>query len=568
VVRALGTEPDGFVCELKMDGVAVNLIYEDGLLVKGATRGDGYTGEDITANLRTIPAVPLKLRGQAPKILEVRGEVYMSTADFEALNARLGEAEGKTFSNPRNAAAGSLRQKDPAITADRKLSLICHGIGYIEGQRLTSHWDALGMLRDLGLRTNVQSKRLGTLSEVYRFCGHWQEHRHDVGYEIDGVVVKVDPINQQEELGYTSKAPRWAIAYKFPPEERTTVMQDIRVHIGRTGQATPYAVLEPVFVGGVTVSTATLHNIDEVARKDLRIGDTVVVRRAGDVIPEVVAPVTAKRTGKEKPFRMPKKCPYCGSDIVRQEGESAAYCTGSDCPSRRVETLFHFAGRSAMDIEGLGYKTLSDFVQRGWISDIGDIYYLKPEQLEGLEGWGSVSIDNLFRSIEGSKQRPLANLLIGLGIRHVGGTTARDVAAAAGSIDRLREMSEAELVAIDGIGPIVAGSVATFFDQPRNLEILDKLKAAGIDPREEAKATGGPFEGMSFVLTGGLEDFSRDQAAAEIERRGGKVASSVSKKTSYVVVGESPGSKLAKAEQLGTPILDEPGFKDLLAANP
>lgn len=567
VVRGLGAEPDSFVCELKMDGVAVNLIYEDGVLVKGATRGDGVTGEDITGNLRTIPAVPLKLRGKYPKILEVRGEVYMQTADFEALNERLGEAEGKTFANPRNAAAGSLRQKDPAITAQRKLSLICHGIGYIEGVRLTSHWDALTMLRDLGLRTNPQSKNLGTLEEVYGFCSHWQEHRHDVGYEIDGVVVKVNGIAQQEELGSTSKAPRWAIAYKFPPEERTTLLREIRVHIGRTGQATPYAVLEPVFVGGVTVSTATLHNEDEVARKDLRAGDTVIVRRAGDVIPEVVGPVVSTRTGKEKKFKMPKKCPYCGSDIVRQEGESAAYCTGIDCPVRRVEQLFHFAGRGAMDIEGLGYKTLIDFVERGWIKDVADIYYLKPEQLDGLEGWGKISIVNLFKAIEDSKQRPLANLLIGLGIRHVGGTTARDIAAAAGSLDTLRSLSEEDLVAIEGIGPIVARSVATFFSQPHNLEVIERLRTAGVDPTEAPKVTGGPFEGMAFVLTGGLEDFTRDQAAAEIEGRGGKVAGGVSKKTSYVVVGENPGSKLAKAEQLGTPILDEAAFKDLLAKN-
>ncbi|MFP5299484.1 MAG: NAD-dependent DNA ligase LigA, partial [Actinomycetota bacterium] len=452
VVRLLGAEPEAFVCELKMDGVAVNLIYEDGVFVRGATRGNGRVGEDITANLRTVKAVPLKLRGDHPKILEVRGEVYMTTKDFEALNARLGDAGGKVFANPRNAAAGSLRQKDPKITAERNLSLICHGIGYIEGRRLTSHWDALALLRDLGLRTNSNNKRIATLDEVYAFCGHWQEHRHDVGYEIDGVVVKVDSIVQQDELGYTAKAPRWAIAYKFPPEERTTLMRDIRVHIGRTGQATPYAVLEPVFVGGVTVSTATLHNEDEVARKDLRIGDTVIVRRAGDVIPEVVGPVTSKRTGKERKFKMPKKCSYCGSDIVRQEGEAAAYCTGIDCPSRRVETLFHFAGRGAMDIEGLGYKTLQDFVGRGWIRDVGDIYYLRPEQLEGLEGWGEISITNLFKSIEDSKTRPLTNLLIGLGIRHVGGTTARDLAAATGSLDRLMNITEEELTAIEGIG--------------------------------------------------------------------------------------------------------------------
>lgn len=568
VVRALGAEPAGFVCELKMDGVAVNLIYEDGVFVKGATRGDGRVGEDITANLKTIKAVPLRLRGKAPAVIEVRGEVYMNIADFEALNERLGEAGLKTVANPRNGAAGSLRQKDPRVTADRPLSLICHGIGYVSGVRLTSHWDALTLLRDLGLRTNPKSERRSTLEEVYAFCAHWEEHRHDVPYEIDGVVVKVDPIAQQEELGYTSKAPRWAIAYKFPPEERTTVMTDIKVYVGRTGQATPYAVLEPVFVGGVTVTSATLHNEDEVARKDLRIGDTVIVRRAGDVIPEVVGPVTSKRKGSERAFKMPTSCPYCGSDIVRQEGESAAYCTGIDCPSRRVESLFHFAGRSAMDIEGLGYKTLADFVGRGWIVDVGDIYSLDPEKISALEGWGEISVRNLFEGIERSKVKPLANLLIGLGIRHVGGTTARDLAAATGSLDRLLSITEEELMAIEGIGPVVARSVASFFSQERNVEVIEKLRAAGIDPREEPKVTGGPFDGMTFVLTGGLEGFTRDEAEAAIESRGGKVTSSVSKKTTYVVVGENPGSKLAKAESLGTTVLDEAGFAKLLAAGP
>ncbi|MGH2755558.1 MAG: NAD-dependent DNA ligase LigA, partial [Actinomycetota bacterium] len=410
-VRALGGNVDGFVTEQKMDGVAVNLIYEDGVLVKGATRGDGRTGEDITANLKTVPAVPLRLRGKYPKILEARGEVYMNVADFEKLNETLGEEIGRTFANPRNAAAGSLRQKDPSVTATRALSLICHGVGYVEGMRLRSHWESLEMLRDIGLRTNTNSKRLETLDEVYDYCAYWQEHRHDVPYEIDGSVVKVDKVGQQEELGYTSKAPRWAIAYKFPPEERTTKLEKIEVHVGRTGAVTPFARLDPVFVGGVTVTTATLHNEDEVKRKDVRIGDIVIVRRAGDVIPEVVGPVESKRTGKEKRFRMPKKCPSCGSDIVREEGEAVSRCIGVDCPSQRVERLFHFASRGAMDIEGLGYKTVIDFVDRGWLRDVSDIYYLKPEQLQGLEGWGQISIDNLFKAIEDSKRRPLANLL-------------------------------------------------------------------------------------------------------------------------------------------------------------
>jgi DNA ligase (NAD+) len=564
VERLIGTA-SAFVTELKMDGVAVNLIYEDGAFVKGATRGDGRVGEDITANLRTVGAVPLKLRGKPPTVLEARGEVYMRTDDFEQLNQRLGDADLRTFANPRNAAAGSLRQKDPSITKDRKLSLICHGMGFVERVRLASHWDALEMLRELGLRTNSNNKRLQTLDEVYEFCVHWEEHRHDVPYEIDGVVAKVDSIAQQEELGYTAKAPRWAIAYKFPPEERTTLLNDIKVHVGRTGAVTPFAQLEPVFVGGVTVTTATLHNADEIKRKDVRKGDTVIVRRAGDVIPEVVGPVTSKRTGKERRFVMPKKCPSCGSAIERPEGEAVARCTGIDCPSQRVERLFHFASRGAMDIEGLGYQTILALVDKGWLKDVGDIYSLTREQLAELEGFAEKSIDNLMSAIEGSRKRSLGNLLFGLGIRHVGGKAAFDIAAEVGSLDHLQDMSEEELVALEGIGPTIAHSIATFFDQPRNLEVIDKLRAAGVTTTEAVRKKEGPLLGKTFVLTGSLGDFSRDEATRAIEERGGKVTSSVSKKTDYVVAGVDPGSKYDKAVQLGTEILDEEAFKKLLA---
>jgi DNA ligase (NAD+) len=563
LTRVIG-HPQGFVGELKMDGIAVNLIYEDGVLVKGATRGDGRTGEDITANLRTIPAVPLKLRGDPPRVLEARGEVYMRSDDFEALNESLTEKEHRPFANPRNAAAGSLRQKDPSVTARRKLSLICHGVGFIEGVRLGSHWEALQMMRDLGLRTNPENKQLQTIDDVYAFCTHWQEHRHDVPYEIDGSVVKVDPVAQQEEAGSTSKAPRWAIAYKFPPEERTTLLRNIFVSVGRTGAATPFADLEPVFVGGVTIGTATLHNGDEVARKDLRIGDTVIVRRAGDVIPEVVGPVVSLRTGKEKRFVMPKKCPSCGAGIVREEGEAVARCVNIDCPSQRIERLFYFAGRGAMDIEGLGYKTIILFSEKGWLRNVSDIYYLKAEWLEGLEGWGEISITNLMNSIEASKKRPLGNLISGLGIRHVGGTVSHDLAAQVGSLDRLRQLSEEELVAFDQIGPVIARSIRQFFDQEANLAVLDRLKAAGVDPIEEAKDVTGPLSGQTFVLTGSLERFSRGEATKAIEDRGGKVVSSVSKKTDHVVLGDNPGSKHDKAVALGIEILDENAFEKLL----
>ena len=557
-------KPDGFVTELKMDGIAVNLIFEDGLFVKGATRGDGRRGEDITANLRTVSAVPLRLRGEPPGVLEARGEIYMQTADFEQLNERLRDQGLRTFANPRNAAAGSLRQKDPSVTASRKLSLICHGVGWFEGKRLSSHWEAMQTFRYLGLRTNPLNRRLTTLDEVYDFCSYWGSHRHDVPYEIDGVVVKVDPVAQQEELGYTAKAPRWAIAYKYPPEERTTVLEDIEVNVGRTGAATPFAHLEPIFVGGVTVSTATLHNEDEVKRRDIRIGDTVIVRRAGDVIPDVVGPVEAKRTGDERPFVMPKVCPSCGSAIVREPGEVVSRCTGIDCPAQRLERLFHFASRGAMDIEGLGYMTIKALIAKGWLADVADIYYLTREQPAELDGFGEKSVDNLMTAIEASKGRSLGNLLVGLGIRHIGATSAQDLAAEAGTLDRLRTMTRAELEAIDGIGPTLAASVETFLAQSRNLAVIDRLKVAGVDPRGPEKRTDGPLQGKSFVLTGSLEAFSRDEAAGAIESLGGKVTSGVSKKTDFVVAGDSPGSKYDKALALGVEVLDEAAFGQLL----
>jgi DNA ligase (NAD+) len=564
VERSIGNVA-AYVVELKMDGVAVNLIYEDGSFGKGATRGDGRTGEDITANLRTVGAVPLRLRGKPPKVLEVRGEVYMRTDDFEALNKKLGEADLRTFANPRNAAAGSLRQKDPGITKERKLSLICHGVGYFEGARLRSHWDALQKIKDLGLRINDKSRRLKDLDEVYEFCNHWQEHRHDVPYEIDGVVVKVDAIAHQEELGYTAKAPRWAIAFKFPPEERTTTLKDVQVHVGRTGAVTPFAVLEPVFVGGVTVSTATLHNEDEIARKGILIGDTVIVRRAGDVIPEVVGPVESKRTGEERRFEMPAKCPSCGSDVVRPEGEAVARCTGLDCPSQRVERLFHFAGRGALDIEGLGYQTIIALIDRGHLKDVADIYSLTPEALAELDGFAEKSIDNLMKAIDRSRSRPLGAVLTGLSIPHVGGTTAYQVAAEVGSIDKLKTMTAGELEALEGIGPIIASSIETFFSQDRNVAVLERLQRAGLDPKEEPQSREGPLVGKTFVLTGSLDGYSRPEAQAAIEERGGKVTSSVSKKTDYVVVGADPGSKLDRAEQLGVETLDEGAFTKLLS---
>jgi len=564
VERAIA-HADGFVTELKMDGVAVNLIYEDGTFVKGATRGDGRVGEDITANLRTIQAVPMKLRENPPGVLEVRGEVYMRTDDFEKLNRSLEEHGQKAFANPRNSAAGSLRQKDPKVTAERKLSLVCHGVGYVEGTRFASHWQSLEAIREWGLRTNPENRRLDDLDAVYDFCTHWQDHRHDVPYEIDGCVIKVDPIAQQEELGYTAKAPRWAIAYKFPPEERTTLLENIFVHTGRTGAVTPFAQLDPVFVGGVTITTATLHNEDEVARKDVRPGDTVIVRRAGDVIPEVVGPVLTKRPKGAKPWRFPKKCPSCKSALVRNEGEAVTRCVNVDCPSQRVEKIFHFAGRGGMDIEGLGYQTVMALIGKGYLTDFGDVYFLTREQLAELEGFGEKSIDNLMNAIEKSRTRDLGNVIAALGIPMVGSTVAQLLAREVRSLDRLEEMSVEDLEAIEGIGPIMGQAIASFFSEPRNREILEKLRAGGVVPVSPPQAKQGPLTGKTFVLTGSLEKFSRSEAQRAIEELGGKVVSSVSKKTDYVVVGDNPGSKYDKAMQLGIDVLDEPGLQSLLS---
>ncbi|MGZ4207389.1 MAG: NAD-dependent DNA ligase LigA [Actinomycetota bacterium] len=558
-----------FFCELKIDGVAVALTYENGVLVRGATRGDGEVGEDVTANIRTIRAVPKKLKvPDPPALLEIRGEVYMPRADFDAFNKQR-EAEGKaTFANPRNTAAGALRQKDPAATAARPLAYLIHGLGALRGVAFESQSKAIAWLKKAGLRTASESRKAKTIDEVWAFCEQWLEHRHDLEYEIDGVVIKVDPTAMQRELGYTSKAPRWAIAYKYPPEERETLLKDIQIYIGRTGAATPYAVLEPVYVGGVTVTSATLHNQDEVARKDVRPGDTVIVRRAGDVIPEVVGPVLSRRPAGLKAWKMPKKCRFCGSAIVRQEGEAVAYCTGINCPSQRLERLAHWAGRGAMDIEGLGYQTLMELIDQGWVDDPGDIYFLTDEQLATLEGFKEKRIANLRRSIDASKDRPLARLLTGLGIRHVGSTVARVIARRLPSIEAIAGATPEQIASIEGVGDVIARSVHEFFAQPGNRRVLDKLRKAGLRMADEGAAppVEGPLTGKTFVLTGTLPNLTREQATEMIEQAGGKVASTVSKKTSYVVAGESPGSKFDKATELGVEIIGEDELRALLGS--
>jgi DNA ligase (NAD+) len=561
VERALGRQAD-FVCELKIDGIAVALTYESGAYTQGATRGDGFVGDDITANIRTIRSVPVRLRGKGhPGVLEVRGEVYLPVKAFERLNEQLTEQGARPFANPRNAAAGSLRQKDPAITASRPLRLWCHGVGVSEGRRFARHSEALDQLGEWGLPVPVTTEKVETLEEVFGFCERWQEHRHDVDYEIDGVVVKVDQIALQEELGATSKAPRWAIAYKFPPEERTTPLRGIFVHTGRTGVVTPFAQLEPVFVGGVTVTTATLHNEDEVKRKDVRPGDTVVVRRAGDVIPEVVGPVVSKRPKSARPWRFPKKCPSCGTALVR-EGAYWRCPNRTGCPSQNIEWLFAFASRGAMDIDGLGYKTALLLLDMGWVKDPADIYALTADQLAQLPGFKEKKIDNLLSGIEASKDRALWRLLVALNIPHVGSHTAQVLAEAFGSIDALRKARVEDLEAVEEIGPIVARAVHVWFHDAGNRRLLDKLKKAGVrmadPPRKRRKA--GPLTGKTIVLTGGLESMSREETTKAAHGAGARVASSVSKSTDFVVAGADPGTKYDRAVQLGVEVIDEAEF--------
>jgi DNA ligase (NAD+) len=572
-IAKLVPDPVPLVGEPKLDGLAMSLLFVDGRLVRGATRGDGVTGEDVTPNVLTISDVPRRLRGKGlPARMEVRGEVFMTHEAFEALNRRQGEADERLFANPRNAAAGSLRQKDPRVTASRALSFFAYQVEVTDGLAPgTTHHETLDWLQGCGLPVNPHIEMLSTIDAVADFCARMEDQRHALGYEIDGVVVKVDDLAQRREMGTTSKAPRWAIAYKFPPEEKTTLLRDIMVSIGRTGRATPFAVMEPVFVGGSTVGLATLHNQDEVARKDVRPGDTVIVHKAGDVIPEVVGPVLAKRPRRAKPWVFPSTCPSCGGPLVRLESEVDTHCVNVDCPAQRVARIVYFAGRAAMDIEGLGEERVRQFVDAGLLSDPADVYALTVEDLVPLERMAQKSAENLVAGIEASKSRGLARVLIGLGIRHFGPTAAQAAARAFGSLDRLQDATEEELTAVEGIGPVIAQSVAAFFTTERNLVVLAKLRAAGVDltaPMAAPESADGPLTGCTFVLTGTLDSFTRDQAQAEVEARGAKVTGSVSKKTSYVVAGASPGSKLAKAEQLGVRVLDETAFVRLLDGGP
>jgi DNA ligase (NAD+) len=569
IKRLLGdkAEPD-FVAEPKIDGVAVNLIYEKGVFRVGATRGDGFTGEDVTQNLRTIRTLPLKMRPldheHVPDRIEIRGEVYLEKEAFRKLNEHRVEQGESAFANPRNAAAGSLRQLDPRTTARRPLDIFCYGVGSIEGKSFTTHWDTLKTLGDWGLPTNPDIRLARDVRDCVGYYRHIESIRETLPYEIDGIVLKVNSLSLQDRLGMVSRSPRWAVAVKFAPMQATTFIEDIVIGVGRTGVLTPVAVMKPVQVGGVTVSRATLHNEDEIAKKDVRIGDTVIVQRAGDVIPEVVKVVEGRRTGSERPFRMPEKCPVCGSKVVRLEGEVALRCIDLACPAQIRENIKHFVSRGGMDIEGLGDKIVSQLLDAGLIQDPADLYAITKEQLISLERFADKSAENLVAAIARSKLPPLERLLFALGIRHVGEYVAKILSRKFGSTGKIEAASQEELTAIDGIGPTIAESIYKFFHEPHNLKILRKLGMAGVRPVVEKQAASTALAGKTFVFTGSLKGFSREKAKEIVESLGGTATSSVSKKTHYVIAGEDPGSKFDKARSLGVAILDEEGFLRLI----
>ena len=569
------------VCELKIDGSSIALTYQDGNLVRGATRGDGTTGEDVTANIRTVKNLPLRLRPDAlgglsdpSRAIELRGEVYMPKSSFESLN-RAAEANGKQpFANPRNAAAGSLRQKDPAITAGRDLSTFLYAIADERALAFGTQWELLQWLGEAGFHVNPDVQLCTTRDEVHAFCQRAIERRDSLPYEIDGVVVKVNSFARQEEMGYTARAPRWAIAFKFPPEEKTTLLRDITVQVGRTGKLTPVAEMDPVRVAGSTVARATLHNEDEVLRKDVRVGDTVIVRKAGDVIPEVLGPVVSLRPADARPWAMPKTCPSCGSPVIREEGEADYRCISIDCPAQALERLLHWASRGAMDIDGMGEEIVARLVESGRLTDVADYYTLDEVELSMLD-MGRVNKDGeairlgktvaakLVAAIDESRGRAFARVLFGLGMRHVGKTTAEALAASYPSMDELRAATEEGLAAVEGIGPKIAHSVYLFLRTPDNVAVIDRLQARGVNladsAAEDAAQLPQTLAGLTFVLTGTLvqSGMTRDEAGAALKARGAKVSGSVSKKTSFVVAGESAGSKYDKAIALGVPVLDE-----------
>ncbi|KLU40193.1 MAG: NAD-dependent DNA ligase LigA [Limnochordia bacterium] len=560
IQRQVGTEVE-FVCELKIDGLAVSLDYEEGVFVRGATRGDGFEGEDITANLRTVRSIPLRLN--QPVTVNVRGEVYMPRADFQRLNEQRAAKGESLFANPRNAAAGSLRQLDPNITASRRLDVFLYALNMAGGPG--AHLDALNFLKELGFRTNPHARLCRGLEEIEAFIAHWTARRAELPYDIDGIVVKVNDLALQGELGNTARSPRWAVAYKFPAEQVITKVLDIDVQVGRTGILTPLAHLEPVQVAGSTVSRATLHNADIVAQRDVRIGDYVVIQKAGDVIPEIVRSLPERRTGEETLFAMPSECPACGSEVVRLPGEAATRCVNKACPAQQQERIIHFASRGAMDIEGLGPAIVDQLIQAGLVRSAADLYRLKKEDLLGLERFGEKSAQNLIDAIAGSKDRPLARLIFALGIRLVGAEVARELANHFHSIHELGKATEEELMAVPAIGEKIARSVVDFFSDPENQRLIGELEEVGVSLETQVEQeSGDALAGLTFVVTGKLGQFSRSEIEGQLRQLGANVTSSVSKKTDYLVAGEKAGSKLDKARELGVPVLSEAELLDFL----
>ena len=569
VSNLLDTADFALACELKIDGLAVSLAYENGVLVQGATRGDGFVGEDVTQNLRTVRSIPLSLQGEPPPYLEVRGEVYMPFESFRALNQERQERGESLFVNPRNSAAGSLRQLDPKMTAARNLQIWVWGLGDTSASSSpSSHFQAMEWIKSLGLRTNPHSRLCRTLDEAHDYFQTWLERRHELAYQVDGVVIKVDSYAHQESLGVVGREPRWAIAFKFPAEQAVTRLLDIGINVGRTGSLNPYAVLEPVVVGGATVKQASLHNEEDIQRKDLRIGDWVTIQRAGEVIPHVVGPVVARRTGEERAFRIPERCPECGTPVVKPEGEAMRRCPNASCPAQFAELLKHFVSKGAMDVDGLGERWCEILIAQGLVKDVAGLYYVKKEHLLELERMGNQLATKIMASIAASKDRPLSRLIFALGIFHVGSEIADLLAQRFSSLDQLAQATQEQLTEIPGIGPKIAGSVTAYFQVPGNRQVIEKLRQAGVKLQQEVPQTESielPWQGLTFVVTGTLAAMPRREAEARIKALGGSVTDSVTRKTSYLVTGESPGSKLATAQRLGTPVLDEAAFLEMLA---
>jgi DNA ligase (NAD+) len=552
-----------YVCELKIDGLAMALTYEQGRLTIGATRGDGMVGEDWTPNVRTVRTIPQRLRGEhIPDKVEVRGEIYMSSKNFEKLNEEM--TDNRLFANPRNAAAGSLRQKDARITASRRLDFFGYQIGYIQGMQIESHWETLQLIREWGFPVNPHIQQAHSLDEVMEYCKKWETERFNLPYEIDGVVIKINSLAQQEELGVVARDPRWAIAFKYPPIQVATKLLDIRVNIGRTGSVNPWAMLEPINIRGVTVSRAALHNEEDIQRKDLRIGDWVLVQRAGEVIPQVVKPIVERRTGAEEVYHLPECCPRCGTTIIHIPDQAMAYCPNTQCPARNYESITHFVSKGAMDLDTIGEKTCLQLIDAGYIQSVADFYNLTRDQLLGLEGIKDKSADNMLAAIEASKQRSLSRLLFGLNIRYMGEKTAQIIAAAFGSMDRLLAASEEEIVGIPGIGPKIGHSVYLWLQESENRALIERLRQAGVNMTEERQGSDGPLAGQSFLLTGRLQSMTRSAAEEAIKQLGGTIATGVSKSLSHLIVGEDPGSKLTKAQKAGVPIHDEQWLVEML----